>query len=325
MLGMRRTMFVVGAEVAPVIQAACSADIAKKQRRLLVQHLGQQGYPENVPNPDRWLADVEASTAKALAARGAATAQQLSEDEPRLKQQLLMAKGKPYEAIGNVTSRVLFQLAVDGRIVRGRPRGSWISSQYYWATVEDWLPDGMPEWTAEAARAELARRWLHSYGPAPVADLRWWTGWTAGQTKKALAEIAPVEVALDAFGSSSSTGLVLPDDLDPVPAPAPWVALLPALDPTSMGWVERDWYLGEHRAALFDGTGNIGPTLWSDGRIVGAWAQRPDGEVAFRLLEDVGAEVEAAIEVETGRLSEWLGDVRVTPRFRTPLERELST
>jgi hypothetical protein len=29
--------------------------------------------------------------------------------------------------------------------------------------------------------------------------------------------------------------------------------------------------------------------------------------------------------VETGRLSEWLGDVRVTPRFRTPLERELST
>jgi hypothetical protein len=158
-----------------------------------------------------------------------------------------------------------------------------------------------------------------------VADLRWWTGWTAGQTKKALAEIAPVEVALDAFGSSSSTGLVLPDDLDPVPAPAPWVALLPALDPTSMGWVERDWYLGEHRAALFDGTGNIGPTLWSDGRIVGAWAQRPDGEVAFRLLEDVGAEVEAAIEVETGRLSEWLGDVRVTPRFRTPLERELST
>jgi len=325
MLGMRRTMFVVGAEVAPVIQAACSADIAKKQRRLLVQHLGQQGYPENVPNPDRWLADVEASTAKALAARGAATAQQLSEDEPRLKQQLLMAKGKPYEAIGNVTSRVLFQLAVDGRIVRGRPRGSWISSQYYWATVEDWLPDGMPEWTAEAARAELAHRWLHSYGPAPVADLRWWTGWTAGQTKKALAEIAPVEVDLDAFGSGSSTGLVLPDDLDPVPAPAPWVALLPALDPTSMGWVERDWYLGEHRAALFDGTGNIGPTLWSDGRIVGAWAQRPDGEVAFRLLEDVGAEVEAAIEVETGRLSEWLGDVRVTPRFRTPLERELST
>lgn len=27
---------------------------------------------------------------------------------------------------------------------------------------------------------------------------------------------------------------------------------------------------------------------------------------------------------EAARLAAWLGDVRVTPRFRTPLERELS-
>jgi hypothetical protein len=28
------------------------------------------------------------------------------------------------------------QLAADGRIGRGRPRGSWISSQYRWAPME---------------------------------------------------------------------------------------------------------------------------------------------------------------------------------------------
>jgi hypothetical protein len=320
LLGMRRTMFVARPEVAAVIQAGCSADIAKKQRRLLARHLGQQGHPENVPEPDRWLADVEESVAKALAARGSATAQQLSEDEPRLKQKLIMAKGKPYEAIGNVTSRVLFQLAVDGRIVRGRPRGSWISSQYHWSTTEDWLPGGFAEWTADAARVELAGRWLYAYGPAPVADLRWWMGWTAGQTKKALAELSPVEVDLDGV-----TGLVLPGDLEPVATPAPWVALLPGLDPTPMGWAARGWFLGEHRARLFDGTGNIGPTVWSDGRIVGGWAQRASGEIAFRLLEDVGTTAKAAIKAETGRLSEWLGTVRVTPRLRTPLEWELSS
>jgi hypothetical protein len=320
MLGMRRTMFVVGTAFAPVIQAACSADIAAKQRRLLAGHLGKQGYPENVPDPDAWLADVEEATAKALAARGSATAQQLSEDEPRLKQQLIMAKGKPYEAIGNVTSRVLFQLAVDGRIVRGRPRGSWISTQYHWSTLENWLPGGMPAWTAEAARVELARRWLYAYGPAPVADLRWWTGWTGGQVKKALAAIEPVEVDIDGV-----TGLVLSGDLDPVPSPEPWVAFLPALDPTPMGWSERGWFLGAHRAPLFDNTGNIGPTVWSDGRIVGGWAQRPDGEVVVQSLEDVGAGTKAAIEAETGRLAEWFGDVRVTPRFRTPLEKVLAS
>jgi hypothetical protein len=122
-----------------------------------------------------------------------------------------------------------------------------------------------------------------------------------------------------------TTGFVLAHDLDPVPAAEPWAALLPALDPTAMGWTERGWYLGEHRAALFDRTGNVGPTVWWDGRIVGGWAQRKDGEVAFRMLEDVGAEAAAAVEAAAGELASRLGDIRVTPRFRTPLERELTS
>jgi hypothetical protein len=105
---------------------------------------------------------------------------------------------------------------------------------------------------------------------------------------------------------------------------APWVALLPALDPTVMGWSGRDWYLGEHGPTLFDRNGNAGPTVWWDGRVVGGWASRADGEIAVRLLEDVGAEGAAAVEAAAGGLARWLGGVRVTPRFRTPLERELS-
>ncbi|MFD8492211.1 winged helix DNA-binding domain-containing protein [Amycolatopsis sp. NPDC059657] len=319
LLGMRRTMFVLDRETAAVVQAACSADVARTERRKLVQHLETVGHPENVPNAGEWLAEVEEATLKALSARGSALAQQLTEDEPRLKQQLHMAKGKPYAAIGNVTSRVLSQLAVDGRIIRGRPRGSWISQQYHWSTLEDWLPGGLTRWDADAARAELARRWLYAFGPAPVADLRWWTGWTAGQTKKALALVGPVEVDLDGV-----PGLMLADDLEPVPDPGPWIALLPALDPTPMGWAEREWYLGEHKAALFDRFGNVGPTIWCDGRIVGGWAQRQNGEIAVRPLVDAGKAAERAIEAEADRLSGWLGDIRFVPRFRTPLEKELA-
>ena len=90
-----------------------------------------------------------------------------------------------------------------------------------------------------------------------------------------------------------------------------------------MGWRTRAWYVGEHEAALFDRSGNIGPTVWWDGRIIGGWAQRPDGEIVVRLLEDAGAEASAAVAAEAARLREWIGNVRVTPRFRTPLEREL--
>ncbi|MET9260573.1 winged helix DNA-binding domain-containing protein [Amycolatopsis sp. NPDC004079] len=356
LLGMRRTVFVTDVATAAQVQAACSYDIAARQRRLLEKQLGTLGHPDNVPNPAEWLDEVMASVEKALRARGSATAQQLADDEPRLRQQLQMAKGKPYESIGNVTSRVLFQLAAEGHIVRGRPRGSWQSTQYYWSPLTDWLaegaagsgsgPDDNPgrpaagarsgrsdarlprpapgsaDWPAlseDEARAALARRWLYAFGPAPVADLRWWTGWNAGQTKKALTAVGPAEVDLD-----GEPAIALPDDLAPVPAPDPWIALLPALDPTAMGWQSRDWYVGPHRTALFDRSGNIGPTVWSDGRIVGAWSHRPSGEVAVRLLDDIGAEKTAAVDAEAARLSEWLGEARVVPKFRTPAEKELS-
>jgi hypothetical protein len=63
--------------------------------------------------------------------------------------------------------------------------------------------------------------------------------------------------------------------------------------------------------------------VWWDGRVVGGWAQRKSGEVVLRFLEDAGAEAVTAAEERATRLQEWLGPARITPRFRTPLEREL--
>jgi hypothetical protein len=221
--------------------------------------------------------------------------------------------------VQRLTTRVLVLLGAEGRIVRGRPRGSWLSSQYRWTILAQWLPKRLDEWTVKAAQVELARRWLASFGPATLTDLRWWTGWTAGETTRALAQLETVEVDLE-----GEPGLVLADDLEPVAAPEPWVALLPGLDPTVMGWKRREWYLGPHGPALFDSAGNAGPTVWCDGRIVGGWGQPPSARVAFRLLEDVGAEARAAVQAEAERLGAWLAGVRVTSRFRAPLERELS-
>jgi hypothetical protein len=314
MLGMRRTMFVVPVETAPVIQAASTRAIAAAQRRKYTQFISGAGLGDGA-----WLAEVEDSTARALTQLGEATGAQLSAVEPRLRSQVSMAEGKAYGNKVNITTWVLLLLAADGRIVRGRPNGSWTSTQWRWSPMERWLPDGMAELTVEDARVELARRWLAAFGPATVADLRWWTGWTAGDVKKALSAIGPVEVDL-----GGATGIVLPDDLEQTDEPEPWVALLPALDPTAMGWTERSWYLGAHGPALFDRSGNVGPTVWCDGRIIGGWAQRADGEVVYRLLEDVGSDTVAAVEAAAARLAKWIGSVRVIPRFRTPLERELT-
>ncbi|MCI0689757.1 MAG: winged helix DNA-binding domain-containing protein [Sporichthyaceae bacterium] len=316
MLGMRRTMFVVPVELAPVIQAACANAIADTQRRVYVKFLDELGIGDG-----EWFRDVQDSTERALLKRGEAVATQLSEDEPRLRTPVVVAAGKPYQTKQNITSWVLFMLAAEGRIVRGRPRGSWTSSQWSWSPVQAWLPGGIGQLPVEEARVELVRRWLATFGPGTVADLRWWTGWTTGQVKQALAELKPVEVDLDEGG----TGLVLPDDVEPVPEPDPWVALLPALDPTPMGWSQRAWYLGEHAPQLFDRSGNVAPTVWADGRIIGGWTQRPDGEVVYRLLEDVGADTTAEVAAAAQRLAAWIGPARIAPRtrLRPPLEREL--
>ncbi len=315
MLGMRRTMFVVPPELAPVIQASCTNAIAVAERKRTVALLEGAGV---AADGARWLRDIEAATMRALEARGEAVATELTKDVPGLGTQIPFGEGKKWQGTLGVSTRVLFLLSMEGRIIRARPRGTWISSQYRWTPTSRWLPGGIPEMDVAEAKVELVRRWLAAFGPGTVKDIQWWTGWTLGDVRKRLAAIEPVEVELDGV-----VGLVLADDLTPTPEHEPWVALLPSLDATVMGWASRDWYLGEHRSKLFDRNGNAGPTIWADGRVVGGWGQGVKAEVACRLFEDVGSEAAQAIDRESERVTTFLGGVRVSPRFRTPLEQEL--
>jgi hypothetical protein len=317
MIGMRRTLFVVPLELATIVRAACTEAIAAAQRKRYARQLEQAGIAQD---GEKWLDETAEATFAALEARGEAFGSDLSRQVPALREKIQYGEGKTWAGSAGMTSWVLFQLAAEGRIVRGRPRGSWTGSQWSWIPAGAWLPEPLELHDPESARTELARRWLRAYGPALVEDLKWWSGWSLTHTRSALAAAGAVEVDLEGV-----SGIALPDDNAPTPAPEPWAALIPCLDPTMMGWKHRDWYLGPHAPALFDSAGNAGPSVWWDGRVVGGWAQRRDGEIVFRLLEDVGADATAAVEMDAERLAEWIGETRTLPRFRTPLERELTT
>ena len=314
MLAMRRTLFVVPRELVPVVDAAASQAVAANERRKLEKFIDESGVSDD---PAAWLAAAGAAALAALEARGEASTSELAGDHPLLAERLRVGLGTRWEADVGAASRVLLLLAAEGKIVRGRPRGGWTASQYRWVPIERLGPLERPE--PGDARAELLRRYLAAFGPVTETDMRWWTGWSARNARAALASVRHAEVDLD-----GAVGYVLRDDLEPEPREVPSAALLPALDPTTMGWKLRDWYLGPHVEAVFDRNGNAGPTVWWGGRVVGGWAQRRDGEIVYRLLEDLGEDAERTIEVEGERLAAWLGDVRVTPRFRAPLERELA-
>jgi hypothetical protein len=314
-LAMRRTVFAVPTDDVPIVQAAAATGVAQVERRRTKALVAQLG----VSDVDAWLRRAERAALAELDRRGEATAQELAEAVPMLAARAVLNPGQRVVGEVSMASRILLTLAVEGRLVRGRPRGTWLSSQYRWAPMDRWIGAPLTALPVDEAQAGLARRWLARFGPGTEADVRWWTGWTLRETRAALAAAHAARVQVDDVGPA----FVLPDDTEATPAPGPWVALLPTLDPTTMGWRARDWYLGRHAAALFDSAGNAGPTIWSDGRAVGAWAVLPSGEVVTRLHEDVARESTDAVAAEAARLTGWLRSTPVVPRFATPLAREL--
>lgn len=315
MTGMRTTLFVVPVGLAPVVHAAFVAGGAAGSREHVLWSIRRAGITEDA---EAWLAPVEQAALRLLRETGGATATELAELEPRLGIRIPVAETENGTALLSLSVRLLLLLAAEGRALRGRPQGSWTNGRYRWSPIENWWPAGMTVPPPASARAEVVRRWLAAYGPGTVADLKWWTGRTVREVRQILTEVGAVTVMTD-----GGPAYVLPEDVDEAPPAEPWVALLPALDSTVMGWRDRDWYLGDLQPWLFDRNGNAGPTVWCDGRVVGAWAQRRDGEVVFRLLAEIGDEARAAVAKTAEGLAGWLGGVRVTPRFRTPLEREL--
>ena len=315
-LGMRRTLFAVPAGQVPLLLHGCALRLAPAERKRLVGYLEGQNLARD---GEAWIRRVSDATVEAITRRGEAPAMELREDVPELKLTLEFGKGKTWGGKVGVSTRVLFLLACEGRIIRARPRGSWISGQYRWTTTDGLIPGGIPDLDPTEARARILKLWLRTYGPGTMADLKWWSGWPLRDVRAALGSLDISEAETD-----EGLALVLGDDLEPTPPSEPRAALLPSLDSTVMGWRDRDWYLGHHAGPLYDRNGNAGPTVWWDGRVVGGWAQTKAGRISYRLLEDVGGEGEAEVARMAAHLEDWMGRTRVTPRFRTPLEKELA-
>jgi hypothetical protein len=322
-LGMRRTMFVVPLDLAAVVDASCTKSLVARERQRTAQLLEAEG----IANGDEFVGKACAATLAVLQQGQPLAGRAITPIVEELQQQVLLAEGKRYEARTSITNRILLQLSIEGQIVRARPLGSWLSSQYRWTTTEQWFAEPLPELAVAAARTELVRRWLRTYGPGTTADLVWWTKWTKREVVAALGELDAVAVSAEtAVDAPPEPAWVLPDDVDDDPAvDGQRVSLLPSLDSAIMGWKQRDWYLGAHGPRLFDRNGNAGPTVLVDGAVVGGWAQLAGGRVVTELLQPVSAAVRRRIAVAADGLTEWFAGVRVTPRFPTPLQTHLAS
>lgn len=310
---MRRTIWVMPPNTAQAAHAGFTRRIAVRERKRTATLFGEDmaWVAEGI---DRVVTVVEAADAP-IGAR------EIGLRLPDLAEPRLVNPGKSSEGTMAPHTRLLLCAAFEGRVARGRPAGSWIGSQYVWAPSASWHSIDWSGPDEVTGAAEVISKYLDRFGPATFDDVVWWTGATKRLVRDALERIDAVGVRLD----DGSTGLVLSCDVedDDDLRLSSWVALLPGLDPTAMGWKRRDWYLDPAIASqVTDRNGNIGPTVWVDGSVAGGWVQRRDGSIAHDATGLTRAQNDLlAVEVE--RLQVFLGDTRFSVRFPAPNQRTL--
>lgn len=315
-IAMRRTLFVFPRDLLPAVLGSAAARVAVEQRRLITRDVEKHGVADDGA---AWLEAAARAVLARLAESDPLSARELRDQVPELTGTFTVSPEKKYGGTFQIAPRVLTLLGAEGRIVRGPNAGHWRLGRPTWTLMEDWLGERPEPLSPEEGYAEIVRRWLRTFGPGTVEDVQWWLGSTKTAVRTALADVGAVAVTLD----GDRTGWVLPDDVEPVASPGPWAALLPTLDPTTMGWRGRDFYLEPDDVPyLFDTNGNAGNTAWWDGRIVGAWVQDDEGVVQVVLHHDVGAEARAALDAEAARLTEWLAGVRISNVYSSRLMKQ---
>lgn len=312
-LAMRRTLFAFPRDLLPAAWGSASARVAATEHRKIARDAVGGGLTSD---GEAWLAAARDEVLALLGAEGQLGAQQIRERVTALDAKVSTSASEKWGGPIPIAPRVLTWLGARGDLVRGVNGGHWRTSRPQWTPMADWLGEVPDPWDERAGYAELVGRWLARFGPGTETDVVWWLGATKAAVRRALADLAAVEVSLDGGG----TGWVLPDDVEPEPSVEPAAVLLPVLDPTTMGWKERAFYLDAGDAPyLFDTAGNGGTTAWWDGRVVGAWVQDDDGRVRLVLRADVGAAARRALEVEADRLSDWLGGQVIASVYKSRL------
>ena len=317
----RRTVFVMAADVVPLAHGAYNPALVSRLRQHLVAWLAESADVDGAP--EAYLEQTETDVIEQLLTGGPVTVAQLANQVPALRTLVDPAPNASNSKPIRITSKVLEVLAAEGRIARGRPTGGdFTSGAWTWAAASAWWPRGVGELDPAEALGGLLDRYLSSFGPATVTDMAWWTGLTKTAVQAALGRLDVIVVSLD----DDDPGWMRRVDVDDARTDrSASVVLLPALDSTTMGWKQRSWFVDDsNQTGLFDRNGNAGPTIWLDGSVVGAWTQRGDGQVVTELLSDAGAEASDEVVAAARRTTNWLGDVRVKWRFPTPITKRLS-
>jgi hypothetical protein len=165
----------------------------------------------------------------------------------------------------------------------------------------------------DAALIEVARRYLHAFGPSSKVDFaRWWGNWP-GVGKAAWAGLESELVPVSVEGTRAE---MLAADLDSV-AKSPSgvsVQLLPLFDPYLMGYANRDHlYAAIYRSRVSRTSGWISAVVLVDGRVAGTWfhtATKETLRIKVEPFQRLAPKIIVEVKRRAASLAETLGLAR---------------
>jgi len=303
---MRATLHIVPTETLAVFFQATRERLQRRFLREASRLLVQAGLCQEGEEAET-LERVQQRIVEVLAGRGPSTVSELCKEVPELAARIKYSEDRPYAGEFRIGSRIVSAMCILGLLVRARPRGSWHSNLYQYASLTTWLPDvDLKALTPVEAQVHLVQRYLAALGPATAEDIAWWSGFSKGETAKALSALGDevVEAKIEGLGGGY---LLLASDRqqlrDMALGTEPIVNLLPSLDPYIMGYRDRRRFLlAEHYDQVFDRAGNAFNTVWVNGTVVGIWREQ-DATIELLLWDEVECE---ALQAEAQRMGRFL-------------------
>jgi len=283
---MRMTVHVLLSEELPFLVSAVSASISQYQTNLVAKKTGMKREQ---------IQALEAKVMQALA------------DGP-LEREAIHARVTELRDIpGAGWGHDVKGLALRGELVFAGDGGS------VFARRDQWLPDlerSLPD--PKAARMQLLRRYLASYGPARLQDFAYWAGqyipWARSAFEDLQAEM--VQVALEDHGDDY---FILAKDLDHLQQPPdpPALALAPKFDPLMLAHKESHRFLPrEHSKQVARAAGQVEAIVLVDGVVQATWRLKELKNRLVLSIEPVKAfsqSLKTRLQAEADKLAAFYG------------------
>jgi Winged helix DNA-binding domain len=165
-----------------------------------------------------------------------------------------------------------------------------------------WLGN-VPALEPEAALAELARRYLHAYGPATHEHFAVWWHMTPTAARKLFAGLDLTEVTVD-----GETRWALPQDVEAIAAAGldDSVRLLAGFDALTIGWRPREGFVPDGFLPRVSRTsGWISPIVLARGRAAGMWEPKRRGKRVEVRVEPFVRVNRRKVETEARKLADF--------------------